>query len=177
MESSEGFNPLKTLKKASSFSKVVKKGSKLQKIKKSSKFVSFAKKNPKKLLAGAAVGTGLGYTAIESGIKGTNFVDELQDNVGGVAGSAIGAMGGALGIPQETIDFIKNNWKNILFGILFLYLYMSFGFMGILILLVIYFVLKYDGIGKMREFYKKIEPRVQYVKEYVSTIYEKYNTA
>lgn len=160
MEHTEGFNPIKSIKKASSFTKLTKSGSNLKKIKnlkkfkKTGKISNFVKKNPKKVLAGAAVGGGLGYTAIESGMKGTNFVDELQDNIGGVAGTAIGSVGNLLGVSQETIDFIKNNWKNILFGILFLYLYMSFGFIGLMIVLIIYLVIKYDGVKYMLQFYK-----------------------
>jgi len=125
--------------------------------KNSGNVLSFAKRNKKKIIAGtgAAGAAGLvGYSAIDAGLSGSNFVDKLTDNTNSVidttldaaadvvesaAGGVIDVVGKMIGLDQDTIDFLKENSKNIMIGFFMLFLYMNFGIIGIIMGIVLYY--------------------------------------
>lgn len=132
---------------ASKGSKALKKGSKFAK-KGGKKLGKFAKKNPKKALA-AGAGTGLvGYSAVEAGVKGTNFVDELTgnvDSIGDAAGDAAkSAAGGMFDIMAKMIGIEPGQLKMGLGAVLFIWLYMTFGMFGLIAVVVMLVMFLYN---------------------------------
>jgi hypothetical protein len=117
-------------------------------------------KNPKKSIgAGVLIGAGgvTAYSAGEAAISGTNFVDELGDNfndtvdvitdttgdiVGGVVGDSLQLIGTTLGLDADTIQFFRDNFKNIVQVLLMFYLYITFGILGLILVFIIVMLYK-----------------------------------